>query len=223
MKHTDKLFILAFTDNPSAYKNFQRHSRAKIRLCQDLECFFKETLSSDFSGMILEMKKVMATPARERNKIFALAADRPIMRTKLKKGLSTYVDDPDSFLADCVQKRKAHLRQHDRVNVNLNVMISHEDDHAMAAEFNAEIINISESGCYLKTTTDLSDNHLINIKINQLSNKLPICGGIRWRTIPKRGYHGYGIQFIRIAQDQSAQLAEQIIKPRLKTAPTQRP
>lgn len=223
MKHTDNLSILVFTDNPNCYENFQRHSRAAIKFCQDLDCFFKETLSSDFSGMILEMKKVMATPARERNKIFALAADRPIMRTKLKKDLSTYVDDPDSFLEDCVQKRKAQLRRHDRVNVNLNAVISREDDHAMAAEFSAEIINISESGCYLKTTIDLSDNHLVNIKINKVSNKLPICGGICWRTIPKSGYHGYGIQFIKIEQDQSAELAEQIIKPRLKAAPTRQP
>ncbi|NDV25532.1 PilZ domain-containing protein [Desulfovibrio sp. JC010] len=220
--NSDNLSILAYTDSHQPYRNFQNHSKMEIKFCSDLEQFFQEALSHDFSGMILEMKKVMSTPARERNKIFTLAADKPLMRTRINKGAAIFVDDPDRFRDHCTQKKKALIRRNDRVNVDLQSKISHGDDHAMANKFDAEIINLSETGCYLKTDTDLSANQLVNIKICKLANQLPICGGIRWSTIPKDGVYGYGIQFMKAEPDQTAQLYTEFIKPGLKkeTAPS---
>ncbi|WP_320005828.1 PilZ domain-containing protein [Maridesulfovibrio sp.] len=208
-----KLSILAFTDSRKPYQNFHSHSQMDIKFCTELEHFFSEALSNDFSGMLLEMKKVMEIPSRERNKIFTLAATKPLMRTRVSKNSAYYVDDPDQFYTDCTLKTKAQLRRHDRINVDLPVMISHEDDHVMAEEYKATIVNLSEKGCFIKTAIDLSGNHLVNIRINEIDNKLPICGGIRWSTTPKNGLYGYGIQFMDIKPDQSAQLLDDLIRP----------
>ena len=208
-----KLSILAFTDNQQPYQNFHSHSQMDIKFCTDLEHFFREALSNEFSGMLLEMKKVMRVPSRERNKIFTIAASKPLMRTRVKKNAAYYVDDPDQFYNDCTLKTKSQLRRHNRIRVELPVMISHEDDHVMVEEYKATIINLSESGCFIRTATDLSGNHLVNIRISDIDNKLPICGGIRWSTTPKNGIHGYGIQFMDIKSDQSEQLFKELIRP----------
>ena len=215
MKKAERLNLIAFTDTSLPYRNFQLHSKIEIKFCSDLDVFFHEALSNEFSGMILEMKKVMSTPARERDKIFTLAANQPLMRARIHKDIAIFVDDPDRFLTDCVQKNQALIRQHERVDVNLEARISRADDYAMASEFNAKIINISETGCYLITSTDFSESHLINIKLNILSNKLPICGGLRWKTIPKSDVYGYGIQFMKIQPDQSVELLNRVITPKL--------
>ncbi|WP_320174808.1 PilZ domain-containing protein [Maridesulfovibrio sp.] len=216
MDNAEKLNLIAFTDTPLAYRNFQLHSKVEIKFCADLDGFFQEALSNDFSGMIFEMKKVMNTPTRERDNIFTIAANQPLMRTRIHKNIAIFVDDPDRFLTDCVQKKKALVRQHERVKVNLQAMVSHEDDHVMVNQSTAKITNLSESGCFLTTTADLSDNHFINIKITALSNRLPICGGISWKTDCNAKLQGYGIQFIQIHQDQTQQLYDEFIKPGLR-------
>ncbi|WP_419778896.1 PilZ domain-containing protein [Maridesulfovibrio sp.] len=215
MNKAIKLSILAFTDNQLPYRNLQTHSQMDIKFCTELEHFFREALSKDFSGMLLEMKKVMDIPSRERNKIFTMASAKPLMRTRVNRNAAYYVDDPDQFYNDCTLKTKAQLRRHRRINVELPVIISYEDDHVMAKEYKAMIVNLSEYGCFMKTSTDLSDNHLVNIRINDIDNKLPICGGIRWSSTPQSGIYGYGIQFMDIKPDQSKQIHNKLIKPHI--------
>ncbi|ACS80828.1 PilZ domain-containing protein [Maridesulfovibrio salexigens] len=215
MNCSENLSILAFTDSPRSYRNFQLHSKMKIEFCTDLDNYLHEALNSNFSGMILEMRKVMRIPARERNKLFMLAENQPLMRTRTYKGTVIYVDDPDSFRSNCIQKTKALVRQHERVKVSLPAMVSHEDDHVMVNKFNAEITNISETGCFLKTSADLSENNFINLRINTLSNSLPICCGISWKTDCSDNLQGYGIQFLQIRHDQAKQIYDEFLGPKL--------
>jgi hypothetical protein len=216
MNCSENLSILAFTDSPRSYRNFQLHSNIKIEFCTDLENYLREALNFNFSGMILEMRKVMGIPSRDRNKLLMLAANQPLMRTRTHKGTVIYVDDPDSFRCNCVQRTKGLVRQHERVAVNLQAMVSHEDDHVMVNKFSAEITNISETGCFLTTSADLPENNFINLRINSLSNRLPICCGISWKTDCTDNRQGYGIQFIQIHQDQTKQIYNEFIKPKLR-------
>lgn len=220
MDTAHKLSILAFTDTQFPYRNFHSHSQMDIKFCTELDHFFREALRDDFSGLLLEMKKVMEIPSSQRNKIFTIAASKPLMRTRVKKNAAYYVDDPDQFYNACTLRSKAQLRRHNRIHVELPVMISHEDDHVMAEEYKATIINLSESGCFMRTAIDLSANHLVHIRINELDNKLPICGGIRWCSAPKNESYGYGIQFMDIKPDQSEQLRCELLNPRLQSKKT---
>lgn len=211
----NKIPVLAFTESHVPYMNLDMHSDLSIKFCTEIDHFLEQALSSDFSGVILEMKKVMSTPARDRDKIFSLAADKPLLRTRAKSSKAVLVDDPVRFRADCRKNEKGQIRVHERANVELQIQVSHEDDHVMAEEFLAVVINISKSGCFFRTTTDLSANHFVHLRFHDISNKLPICGAIRWQTTPKNGIYGFGVHFISIKKDQLSELEKSHIIPNL--------
>ncbi len=215
MTSNGKIPVLAFTDSDVPYLDMEMHSDLKISFCTNIEQFLNEALSSEFSGMILEMKKVMTTPVNDRNKIFTLAANKPLLRTKTKSKTAVLVDDPDRFRSDCKMNRKGQLRRYKRADVDLQIQVSHEDDHVMANEYRAEVLNISEAGCFFRTRTDFSANHFVHLKFHDIRNKLPIYGAIRWQTTPKNGIYGYGIHFISIKSDQLDELCSRHIKPNI--------
>ncbi|WP_027720184.1 PilZ domain-containing protein [Maridesulfovibrio zosterae] len=215
MSGTDLIPVIAFTDNKLPFQNIDIAADLDIKFCTSLDHFFEEILSGDFSGVILEMRKVMQTPANDRNKVFSLAANKPVMRIKIKAGKVGFIDDLAEFKTNCIEKKKGQIRRFDRANVNIQVKLSHEYDHAMAQPISATIINISESGCFFRTETDFSNQKFINIKFDTLEDKLPVYAAIRWKTTPKNNFIGYGVQFVSIKENQKHDILEKYINPQL--------
>lgn len=214
---SEKIPVIAFADSHLPYLDMDLHADLNIKFCTDLDDFFEEVLSSDFSGMILEMRKVMKTPACDRNKIFSLAAAKPLMRSKARTDSAVLVDDPIRFCKDCMLNRKGQIRRYERADVDLQIQVSREDDHVMARESCAEVLNLSETGCFIKTGTDFSENRFLHLKFHDISDKLPIYGAVRWSTTPRKGTYGYGIQFVSIRPGQKNELLERHIRPNLNS------
>ncbi|WP_432737591.1 PilZ domain-containing protein [Maridesulfovibrio sp. FT414] len=214
-----RLPVLAFADNHIPYNDLGLHSELDIKFCCELDSFFTEALSKNYCGVIMEMKKVMQLPAKDRNNIFNVAADVPLLRTKASKYTVQLVDNPDIFRDNCKSQKVTNLRQFERAEVNIQVLVSPEDDHAMARIVLADVINLSEAGCLIRTRADLSANRFIHIKFHALSNKLPIYGAIRWTESSRSSFRGYGIQFVSIRQDQRTELVDRYIRPYLDANP----
>ncbi|CCO22171.1 PilZ domain-containing protein [Maridesulfovibrio hydrothermalis] len=208
MPGTDRIFVIAFVDSHLPYQGMNIHSKLDIKFCTDLDSFFEEMLKTEHAGLILEMHKVMDTPALERNKIFAFAASKPVLRTRAKSKTADLVDDPDQFINNCKTKKKGRIRRFERTEVDLQIQISCDNDHAMASDFSGTIRNISETGCFIETRTDFSENKFIHIKINDISNKLPIYAALCWTKNGPDKLYGYGVKFISIQEDQSAELVK---------------
>ncbi|WP_320170625.1 PilZ domain-containing protein [Maridesulfovibrio sp.] len=215
MNCNTEIAVIAYADSGNCCPSLGTYPELNIRHCRDLESFLDEMLENDFSGVILEMKKVMSTPANDRNKIFALAAGRPMMRIRGNGRQTLPVDDPVCFRNDCMQRKTRSTRLYERVPVSLQVQLSHEDDHVMAREFYANVENLSEAGCFITTETDLSANRFVHMRFHDISNKLPVYGAIRWSAAKENGKFGYGLQFVKISDDQKQELIEKHISPNL--------
>ncbi len=215
MPSTNRIPVLAFTECQLPYRNMSINSELNIKFCTDLNQFFDEMLNCDYSGLLLEMKKVMQTPATHRDKIFSLAADRPILRVKTKSKIAVLVDDPDKFKARCQHNENGLIRQYQRANVKSQIQISTDDDRAMAKRHCGIVVNISETGCFFQTKTDFSNSKFINLKFHDINNKLPIYSGIRWMSRLKNELFGYGVQFVSIHKEQTSELLYKLIIPNL--------
>lgn len=215
MNCTDKTPVIAFTESHVPYQGLDINSELNIKFCSDLDIFFEEIISQNFFGIILEMRKVMDTPAFDRNKIFTLAKNKPLLRSKTKNRTAILVDDPVQFQNDCRQKHKGQVRRFKRVNTDLQIQISTEEDYVMANDFYGKVINISEEGCFFRSKIDFSGNQFAHIKFNDIPNKLPIYCAIRRTSPQKDGLFGYGVQFVSIHEDQSEVLFQRYIEPNL--------
>ncbi|SDL39822.1 PilZ domain-containing protein [Maridesulfovibrio ferrireducens] len=211
----EKIPVIAFVDNPEHYQKSEVTNDLNIKYCASLDLFLNEVLEEKFAGLILDIQKVMKTPIYERNRIFSISAERPLIRTKIESNKAVFVDDPSNFKLCCREKTSSMTRINERVEVDIPILISSENDPAMANSFNGAIQNISESGCFINTDVDLFDQDFIYLRFDNLSNKLPIYAGIRWTKSTKDNLEGIGVKFITITEDQKSELLIKYIKPNL--------
>ncbi len=215
MPSNDKISIIAFVDKPDTYKKSKIINEFNIKYCLTLDNFIHEVLEEKFTGLILDIQKVMKTPVHARNRIFSVAANHSLVRTKVESGNVVFVDDLSNFKQCCIDKDCIMTRRNERVKINLPIRFSQENDPAMANSFEGVIQNISESGCFISTTADIFDQDFLHLKFNDLSNKLPIYAGIRWIKSTDDKMEGVGVKFITIAPEQSSELLQKYITPNL--------
>lgn len=217
MPSNDKISIIAFVDSPEPYKKSKLTSEFNITYCSTLDKFIHEVLKEQYTGLILDIQKVMGTPPYARNRIFSVAANSSLIRTKIESGEVTFVDDLSNFKQCCIDSNCIMIRKNERVEINLPILISSEKDPAMANSFEGVIQNLSESGCFIRTTADIFDQDFLYLKFNELSNKLPVYAGIRWIKSTDDKMEGIGVKFITIAPEQSAELQQKYITPNMKS------
>ncbi|WP_291328951.1 PilZ domain-containing protein [Desulfovibrio sp. UCD-KL4C] len=217
MPSNDKLSTIAFVDSPEKYKKSPIANEFNIKYCLTLDNFIHEVLKEKFTGLILDIPKVMKTPAYARNRIFSIAANHSLIRTKVESGKVVFVDDLSTFKQSYIENDCIMSRKSERVKINIPIRISAENDPAMANSFDGMVQNISKSGCLISTTNDIFDQDFLHLKFDELSNKLPIYVGIRWIKSTNDKMEGVGVKFITITPEQSSELQQKYITPNLKS------
>ncbi len=215
MVSAEKMTVIAFVDNPELYTRSEISSGLDIKFCASLDSFLRKVLEEKCNGLILDIQKVMKTPHEERNRIFSVAADRPLMRSKTESGKALFLDDSDAFKVNCRQTKNITTRMNERVEVHIPILISPEEDPAMANSFSGTVLNISQTGCFILTDADICDQDFLHIKFIDILNKLPIYVGIRWSKSSEDNLNGFGVKFITMAGNQPGELLERYIKPNL--------
>ncbi|WP_027179089.1 PilZ domain-containing protein [Maridesulfovibrio bastinii] len=178
-----------------------------LELTYTLEEFINRMMKDDCSGLILDIHKVMSEHPQERNRIFAIASGYPIVRTRMDKyGNRIFIDNPQVLKKENEWDAKVNVREEERVETDIQASISYENDPAMADSISVKLKNISLEGCFITTTEDFSEEQFINIRIETLSNKLPIVAGIRWYTNKTHTHQGFGVKFIKILEEQREEI-----------------
>lgn len=209
--------IIAFTDNPTSYNNSEQTSGLSIEHYSCVNSFVSAMLTNNYSGVILNMHKVMNIPCCERNKIFSQLAGIPTMRSIEKGETLVFMDDSDLFKCHCDKQCYILSRSSCPITVNIPIKISFENDPAMAKPSEGVIHDICERGCTFHTGKDLLVHDFIYLKIESLTNKLPIYSGICRSILDESCLCGYHVKFIDIKKDQLSELQETYITPNLTT------
>lgn len=207
--------IIALTDDPALYDNSEQTSGLNIEHYSCVNTFFSAMLTKNYSGIILNMHKVMNTPCSERNKILSLAADIPIMRSIEREESTIFIDDPDIFKCRCDKQCCILSRSACPINVSIPIKISFDNDPAMAKTIAGVIHNICERGCSFHTGKEIISDDFIYLKIESLTNKLPIYSGLCRSNANGSCICGYKVRFIDIKKDQLSELQEIYITPNL--------
>lgn len=212
MNTNELLPVVGYTDQQHPL-HLSENLNFALEQTHTLEEFINRMMKGDCSGLILDIRKVMAEDPLERNRIFAIAAGYPILRTKVDKhGNQIFIDSPDVFQNFCNGVCRTNVREDERVEININASISCEADPAMANSIDVRLKNISLDGCFIETEEDLSSEQFIHLRIPELSNRLPILAGIRWYTGQTHEHKGVGAKFVKILDEQRAEIADLFLK-----------
>lgn len=115
----------------------------------------------------------------------------------------------EQFVAVCAGFRGRVVRPKNRIELNLNAIITHPTDEYLDME-RSVTINASTGGCFLFTTRSLyKTGQLININFINIKDNSPIIASVRWlqpwgvaNLIP-----GIGVRFEQITTAQLEELA----------------
>ncbi len=207
---TDKK-ILIFTDRPESYHCEKISQYMNIEFCSCPEEFCCAMLRYNYSGQILDMRKVMETPCCSRDRILSFIASTPTMRTTLNAEEPVYFDNQDEFICDCLQYGGLLPGAACPLNVDIPVEISLDDDPAMARSCNGTIHHLTYNGCSFHTDADLTGNDFFYLKIYTLKNSLPIYVGVCNEQGSDFHSCGYRVRFLYIKDDQLQELSKKYI------------
>lgn len=204
--------IIVYTDHPESYhcENIFRH--LDVEFCSCPEEFCCSMLKRNYSGQILDMRKVMGTPCCVRNRILSFTASTPTMRAMVRAKEPVYLDSRDKFLCDCLENGNFPTGSSCPLTVNIPVEISLDHDPAMVESFKGTIHDITENGCTFHTQADLSANDFLYLKLRTLENSLPLYAGVC--CIQDECMHscGYKVRFLDIKHDQREEITRKYLK-----------
>ncbi len=194
--------VIIYTDNPEKYIESDLSSYVKVECCSCPDKFCKALVERQYSGIILNVNKVMRTPCCDRNRILSISSGVPTIRTLEKESQPLFLDDHKNFICDCLTRKCNGSGYSCPVNVQIPVEVSLEDDPAMAQSITGTIHHISEDGCTFHTNANLADNSYLYLKIFSLNNKLPILSGVYREQNAANCSCGYEVKFLDIKDDQ---------------------
>lgn len=183
-----------------------------VEFCSSPEEFCCSMLRRNYSGQILDMRKVMETPCCARNRILSFTASTPTMRTMVKAKEPVYLDSRDKFLCDCLEKGNFPDGTSCPTTVSIPAEISLDHDPAMVENFEGTIHDITEYGCTFHTQTDLSGNDFLYLKIRTLVNSLPVYAGVCSEQGSCLHSCGYRVRFLDIKEDQRQEIKRRYLE-----------
>jgi len=204
---------LILADRPEAYHEALAGVGMNPRCFSDIGELLSCLPAMACSGLILDIPTVMKSPRDARDRLFKLSESIPIMRARVGKsgGFIQFLDDIDVFVHNCKSVCPSRVRSAKRYPTRLSALVSREDDPAMTKTIPANILNISERGCFVYTLDDFSDAEFVYLKILELEDPAPIFGLIRWRKSWGRKYMlpGLGVAFLDIRDAQVTEIASE--------------
>lgn len=209
--HSQNNQIIVYTDNPESYKSTLLNSLTDINYCSCPEQLCDEMLEKEYSGLVLDIHKIMKTPCCIRNRILSFSDNMPTMRALEKTNKPIFLDSHEDFLCNCQSNCCAGHEDSCPINVNIPVEISLDNDPAMAKGIHGTIHHIFDHGCSFHTKANLSEHNFLYLKIYELKNQLPIYVGICSRQNSSDFSCGYKVKFLCIKNDQKQEMNEKFI------------
>ncbi|MBU1248217.1 MAG: PilZ domain-containing protein [Proteobacteria bacterium] len=215
MKQSDTVLVL--TDKPALFGQllsdidktgtyFPTASLLNKAMVTDLEC----------CGIILDVKLVMTTSPKERDRLFSLAKGMPIVRARIdpEKKTPTLLDPLQCLNEQCEILQPA-FRFEPRVKVRLEALWSMDSDPAMSETNEGVLLDISTNGSFLHTPHILPDEDYLHLRMLEIKKQRPVHCAVRWRrTDPGPGqFTGVGLKFIDLTDDQLAEIQSRFLKP----------
>ncbi|QLA20214.1 hypothetical protein GD604_11035 [Desulfolutivibrio sulfoxidireducens] len=207
-KHLDGLLILA--DRKELYLTELSRLGVAGVIAGSIPEFLERLSEKPCRGLVLDIQKVMRSPRAERDRLFRVSESYPILRAKVDRSGKNvlFLDDLDCFLHNCGTFCPDRKRCTIRYPVKLNALISREDDPDMREPARANILNISQSGCFVITQEDFSQSRFTHLRILELSDATPIFSLVRWtRPWGEPGMlPGIGLVFMDVKPEQLAEI-----------------
>lgn len=200
--------VFVLTDTPGIYGNELNHRGSSPIFINDIDALLTRLKDVPMAGLVLEVTKVMNASRANRDRLFNYAGIFPVLRTKInpRHGFVTYLDPKDAFLHNLEAAMGKRDRNHQRVQVNIPCSVSAEDDPSMAKAVEANILDISPGGCFIQSTTPVSEP-FVHLKIPSLSSSRPIYSSVRWaRNDGDISLRGLGVMFIDLTDEQLADI-----------------
>ncbi|MFW5499453.1 MULTISPECIES: PilZ domain-containing protein [unclassified Maridesulfovibrio] len=202
--------VIIYTDNPETYTNTNLSKFINMEFCSCPNQFCHALLGNNYSGLVLDVRKVMQTPCCDRNRILSVSSGIPTIRTLEKYKHAIFLDDHENFLCDCLNRKYSTAGPACPINVNIETEISLENDPAMAQSIHGTIHHLSEEGCSFHTNADLKNNDFIYLKISSLKNRLPIFCGLYSEKCVHHCSCGFRVKFLDIKEDQKKEIRSTI-------------
>jgi Tfp pilus assembly protein PilZ len=209
-KHLEGLLILA--DRKELYGKELDRLGMPVIITASIPEFMERMSERPCRGLVLDIQKVMRSPRAERDRLFRVSESYPILRTKVDRSGKNilFLDDVDCFLHNCGTFCPERKRCTVRYPVKLNALISHEDDPGLREARKGNILNISQSGCFVLTLDDFSDCRFVHLKVLEFSDSAPIFAMVRWtRPWGEPGMlPGMGLVFMDVKPEHLAQIED---------------
>ncbi|WP_415716385.1 PilZ domain-containing protein [Maridesulfovibrio sp.] len=198
--------VLIYTDHPEHYQDSNISKHMDLKFCSCPTMFCNKLLGKDYSGMILNVRKIMQTSCCDRNRILSISTAIPTIRSVEKQQKTIFIDDHENFICACMNRKCNPEKSSCRINVNFPVEISLENDPAMYKSVHGTVHYLSVEGCSFHTEADLMDNNFLFLKISSLKNKLPIFCGVYTEQSSTRYSCGYMVKFLDVKPDQKNEI-----------------
>ncbi|WP_432737595.1 hypothetical protein [Maridesulfovibrio sp. FT414] len=204
--------ILVYTDKPDSYRYCVLADMLNVDCCSCPDEFCCSMLKNNYSGQILDMRKMMNTPCCARNRILSFAATTPTLRAVVEFMEPVFLDNEDNFLCACREKGCTGNATACLISVNIPIKISLEDDPAMVNPVTGTIHHIDELGCDFHSETEIAGNSFLYLKIPCLRNSLPIYAGVCVEQCGCQHNCGHRVRFLYVKDDQIKEIQERFIK-----------
>lgn len=201
--------ILVLTDTPGIYgSDLYRGDQPPVYV-KNVKLLLERMAETEFSGLVLEVPKVMKADRRDRDRLFEYAGRYPVLRTRpnVRHGFMVYLDPREVFFENIEKSEGKWKRNFERVPVELPCQIARENDPSMADVRDAIILDISPGGCFIKTNPCVGNEAFVNLRIPSLGNNRPIYASVRWSRSECNDGCGMGLLFIDLTDDQAQAIA----------------
>ena len=192
---------------------------ADLDIVADYGDLFQMMITNHYQGVLIDLLTSMKASKDEKGIAQGILEVFPVVQVRwdassnsistMSIGNSIGCDNIGEFVKNECQSFTARaIRLHTRKSINFNVTIAR--DEKMSEQFleRTVTINCSKGGCFFFSAQDWSQQKKAWFVINELKNKTPIVGEIRWTVewgkamvIP-----GFGISFTDIKPYQMAEL-----------------
>ena len=206
-------------DARQAYLNEMKALGVEVDVVSSYYEFLKTRVSTPYQGLMIDLVTQMKMSVEEKNVSKEILGFFPTLQLKwdaesgsirnISIGKTTTSGSLKEFIhTECQSFTARAVRLNMRKVVHFNVLLSNDESMDEKALERTVTINISKGGCFLFSGRDWSNTPKAWFIINELQDKTPIAGDIRWSvewgkqmTIP-----GIGLSFKHIKPSQLEEL-----------------
>ena len=182
---------------------------------------FKTTITNPYQGVMIDLPTSMRASKDEKGIVQEILEVFPIVQVKwdaatnvirtMSLGKSISCDTLNEFInKECQEFPARAIRLNTRKIINFNTLISKEETMYDKHIERTVTINCSRGGAFFFSAQDWKDLNTVWFIINELQDKSPIVGKIRWAIAWGKALKipGIGISFKHINPNQMEELTE---------------